>query len=243
MYDLQTGISIDNKVVIFKLCAESMMGQFYRCILIWATLIVASTVTCQTQIVFSSAKGLVDSVRNNLVRSIGTRAPDLPFQSLGSNSMQNVSSFRGSTLLLKFWNRGCAPCIREMPDVGKLHDRYQDAKFNVIFLSHDDIETQVRFFSINRTSGLKGYLNSDELARPYQAFVAPMSVLIDSSGVIRDCWLGAIGYDSTEQRLNALIPKRAETSKMTLLGVGFLLSLIGAAFLYYLKNRVPTLPN
>src|SRR5271169_1623156 len=149
------------------------MRQFYQLTMLWVILNVCSTVLAITQTDLSSPS-FVDSVRNRLAHSIGTKAPDLVYQSLENNDMCTISSFRGKTLLLKFWNRGCPPCIEEMPVIARLQDKYNDANFCLLFLSHDDRETQRRFFSVQQLSGSRGYLFSDELNIPYQTFVAPM---------------------------------------------------------------------
>lgn len=65
-----------------------------------------------------------------LSRSVGTRRgerfPDLAFRSPEGKAMK-VSDLRGNVLVLHFWGSWCPPCMREMPDLEKLHDMLKAA--------------------------------------------------------------------------------------------------------------------
>ena len=40
-----------------------------------------------------------------------------------------LSSYVGKPLVINFWATWCAPCIKEMPDLQALHERYPDVRF------------------------------------------------------------------------------------------------------------------
>ena len=40
-----------------------------------------------------------------------------------------LSAYAGKPLVINFWATWCAPCIKEMPDLQALHERYPDVQF------------------------------------------------------------------------------------------------------------------
>lgn len=44
----------------------------------------------------------------------------------------DLADMRGKVVLIDFWSTWCAPCIREMPHVQKLYDKYRSSGFEVI---------------------------------------------------------------------------------------------------------------
>lgn len=48
-----------------------------------------------------------------------------------------LSAFRGRVVLMNFWATWCAPCVREMPSLARLHKRLRGEDFTVIAVSED----------------------------------------------------------------------------------------------------------
>lgn len=51
-----------------------------------------------------------------------------------------------SLYVINFWATWCAPCVKEIPDFEKIHERYQQQKVKVLFVSLDfpgQIESRV----------------------------------------------------------------------------------------------------
>jgi thiol-disulfide isomerase/thioredoxin len=146
--------------------------------------------------------------------SIGKRAPDLVFQALNDTMFHCLKEFTGRVVLLNFWSRGCRPCIGEMPDLSVLQDDYRKAGLDVVMLG-DDFDTQRRFFAVAPISGIKGRLvDRATNAFIYRTGVVPTSILVDQTGIIKDFWLGAIGYVGMEKRINTLIPRDQKTFRL-----------------------------
>jgi peroxiredoxin len=115
-----------------------------------------------------------------------------------------------------------------MPDINKLQESYNDAGLKVIFLSYDDRETQAGFFNAINITGIKGYI-ADDLGTPYPRYVFPATILIDAEGRIRDAWLGSLGFEETEKRINLLLPQSERESGSSL--TGYIIGGISAIFL------------
>ncbi len=50
----------------------------------------------------------------------------------------NLADMRGKVVLIDFWTIRCAPCIKEMPHVQTMYDKYRNKGFEVIGLVGDD---------------------------------------------------------------------------------------------------------
>jgi thiol-disulfide isomerase/thioredoxin len=55
-----------------------------------------------------------------------------------SGDFINLESLKGKVVLVDFWATWCKPCIASMPDVQKLHEKYQSKGLMVLGVSIDD---------------------------------------------------------------------------------------------------------
>ena len=179
------------------------------------------------------SKDLLDILANEKTNSVGKRAPELSFQTIPDQTTHTLSEFRGNIVFLNFWDRSCRPCIAEMPVISELQDDYYSAGLRVVFLSSSDFETQNRFYSTDELSGIKGRVNEEELRKPYQFFVIPMSILVDRSGIIHDAWFGRLEYDHMEARLNKLIPRDSKSFRLKKPTIVIMLSIAGVGLIIF----------
>ncbi len=149
----------------------------------------------------------LEVLQGSVHSSFGQPAPPIRFHTISDNNAHDLRESVGSVVMLNFWATWCKPCKSEMPEISLLQDDYHGAGLRVLFLSTEDCQTQKHFFESSQTSGLKGCVDGDNLLKPYQTVAIPMTILIDRSGIIRDGWLGAIGYDAIEARLNTFLPR------------------------------------
>ncbi|MDE7420463.1 MAG: TlpA family protein disulfide reductase [Muribaculaceae bacterium] len=66
---------------------------------------------------------------------VGDKFPDTLFNDINGN-VHKFSEFEGKWCLVDFWNSGCAPCIRALPELRELKEEYPDA-LELISLSID----------------------------------------------------------------------------------------------------------
>jgi peroxiredoxin len=82
---------------------------------------------------------LVASLRHNpgiTGTSSGAMAPEISLPSPGGDTI-NLSSTRGSIVLLDFWAAWCAPCRKENPNLVKAFDAYHKKGFQIYQVSLD----------------------------------------------------------------------------------------------------------
>ena len=92
----------------------------------------------------------------------------------------SLADFRGKGLLVNVWATWCDPCVREMPLLVRLAERYAGAHFAVIGVSDDEQDKLLAFLAktplpfpvLHDADGaLRAQLGADVL--PYTLFIGP----------------------------------------------------------------------
>jgi len=138
-------------------------------------------------------KDVKDKVLSEQNTAIGVQAPN--FSIKDSNGQQfELSSLRGSYVLLDFWASWCVPCRRENPLVVELHKTYNTKGLEIIGISLDDTTQKIDAKSDwikaieqdglewRQVSELQGFESS--VCEEYGISSIPSTFLIDKNGVI-----------------------------------------------------------
>ena len=130
---------------------------------------------------------LKTSIENIKKTSIGSIAPDFTLQAPDGKNV-SLSDYRGKIVLLDFWASWCGPCLREVPNVKKVYDKFHDKGFEILSVSLDDKKDNwVNAIEKNdldwgHVSSLKGW--SCPVAKLYNVSGVPAMLLIDKEGKI-----------------------------------------------------------
>lgn len=65
----------------------------------------------------------------------------------------DLQDYRGKVVLLDFWSIRCAPCIKEMPHIRALHDKYKAEGFEVIGISAESDKDKERVLEVIQKQG------------------------------------------------------------------------------------------
>ncbi len=117
------------------------------------------------------------------------------------NRRVNWRMFDGDYLLVNFWATWCAPCVLELPSLGRLKKQFEGQGLNVISISidatrsHDDIKA----FLSNRGIGeFAAYLDDvGEVQKTTYMRGIPTSYLLDRRGRILYIFEGDAVWDSS----------------------------------------------
>lgn len=152
-------------------------------------LLVALLLACVSTLGFARTPGEVD---------VGSVLRDTRMQGL-SGPPKNLSDFRGKPLVINVWASWCGPCRQEMGSLERLARRYGGKQFNVIGVSTDDYQDRANAFLkaykitfsnyIDRALLLENMLGADHL---------PLTLLVDSRGMVMDKHYGSREWDSPE---------------------------------------------
>ena len=78
----------------------------------------------------------------------GDRAPGFELADDGGIGV-SLGDYAGKVVLLNFWATWCAPCVREIPSLNRLYERFADKGFVVLAVSVDEDGEQYRQFLTN----------------------------------------------------------------------------------------------
>ena len=127
----------------------------------------------------------------------GTPAPAFELPRAGGGPSLSVEQLRGKVVLLNFWATWCKPCEDEMPAMERLYRSLAGSDFELVAVSVDEDEAVVNAF-VNRL-GLSFPIlldPSQEVARTYQTFRFPESLLLGRDGVVLERYVGPKEWDA-----------------------------------------------
>jgi peroxiredoxin len=95
-----------------------------------------------------------------------------------------LKSLQGKVILLEFWGTWCAPCVRAMPEVQRLHERYGERGLAVLAISYEAPAVQRPFLEKNAYTMAAGADPARKVVNAYKVSSWPKTVIIDSAGKI-----------------------------------------------------------
>jgi thiol-disulfide isomerase/thioredoxin len=116
----------------------------------------------------------------------------------------DLASRRGEWVVVNFWATWCAPCLKEIPDLGALDARHDD--LSVIGLAYEEIGADdLRAFLLDHPARYP--IAIVDVYAPPADFETPrglpMTYLIAPDGKIAKRFLGPVTSDEVEQAMSA----------------------------------------
>ena len=145
---------------------------------------------------------------NRIEDLVGQPRPDF---TLGDSNGTPVSAadFNGQVMLVNFWATWCKPCVEEMPMLSGLQQSYAAHGVQVVGIALDDPQKAQEFAAQLEISYpvLVGTTDAILVGRQYgnRAGMLPYSVLVDSEGIVRWAYLGALDKDELEAQIQAVL--------------------------------------
>jgi thiol-disulfide isomerase/thioredoxin len=103
--------------------------------------------------------------------------------------MHSLIEYRGKVVILDFWFRGCEPCIKAMPQIKEIAEKYQGRPVAVLGMNTDKKQEDARFV-VNQLKLNYPTLKAEGLPEKYNVQGFPTLVIIDQQGMIRGWHLG-----------------------------------------------------
>ena len=96
---------------------------------------------------------------------------------------------RGAPYLLDFWGTWCGPCVREIPDLEKVYDRYEDAGFEIVSIAFLDDPEDIEQFRKDRYSmpwlhTRVGRTEDNAVREKFELRAFPKPILVNENGII-----------------------------------------------------------
>jgi len=131
---------------------------------------------------------------------VGQPAPDTTLELFDGGST-TLADFADQPVLLNFWASTCAPCLEEMP---ALEDAHQEHGDSVQFIGVDvseSVENGRKMVDRTGVTYLQARDPRGELTRAYGGLGLPLTVVIDSDGVVIQQTNRALSPDEIEELL------------------------------------------
>jgi len=161
-------------------------------------------------------------IRNDVV--IGKMAPNFVVPDM-NGELVNLSDYQGKKyVLLDFWTSWCIPCLKGLPHMKELFEKYNDKGLQIIGVSCDQKRNDwLASISKNKISiwpqvltvqslekVSQGYVSEEDIQQKYPTDGVPKYILIDKTGKIIGKWVGYSVEDEKDQDI--LLKKIFETN-------------------------------
>jgi thiol-disulfide isomerase/thioredoxin len=126
---------------------------------------------------------------------------ELSFADLQRNPAP-LDQYRGKLLLLNFWATWCPPCIREMPSMTRLQQRFDTKELTIVAVNVGESPEAIASFRQQLDTPLAVELLLDESGTAFRELGIPglpMSYLYDRDGELLETVTGGHEWDSPER--------------------------------------------
>lgn len=147
--------------------------------------------------------------------TIGEYMPDTFLQDT-LKQYHMISEYLGKYLLINFWAGDCGPCVRSMPELKDIYERYSD-RFTIVSINLD-----IHRYSFRKGTEVKGFTwpslwdGGEEYnsGKRFQGFAArynvrgiPAYIWISPEGIVLKQWSG-YGPGSLKKAIETLLDKK-----------------------------------
>lgn len=138
---------------------------------------------------------------------VGEAMPDIAMPTFAGDTISR-SSVAGKPVLLVFWNTWCPTCLRELPQIGKLAEKFSPKELTVVAINTglNDSESKARAFW--KKHGYRFPVGFDHTFGIGQAFGirgVPTVILVDAKGILR--YKSTLPPDNMDERIRQLAGK------------------------------------
>ncbi|BAS68190.1 TlpA disulfide reductase family protein [Bathymodiolus septemdierum thioautotrophic gill symbiont] len=108
----------------------------------------------------------------------------------------SLGHYKGQVLLINFWASWCNPCIKEIPSLMRLQQKFNEKDFKIITINVGEPRDKIVKFIKKLKLTLPILLDENGKAvKEWGVYAYPSNFLIDREGVIRYGFRGALEWD------------------------------------------------
>lgn len=119
---------------------------------------------------------------------IDSNAPDILVQEWLSDAPKGDNPFEGKTVVLEFWATWCGPCVKAIPHINKLVDKYQNDDFIFVSLTKENKAKVTKFMKKKTMKAFVALDTQGKTNRAYRIRAIPRAFIITPDGKIG--WVG-----------------------------------------------------
>ena len=126
-----------------------------------------------------------------------------------------LASFRGKPLLVTFWATSCSGCVKEMPHLIELHNKYHSHGLRIIGISMP-YDRPDHVMKMARQKQLPYIIAMDINKQATKAFggirLTPTTFLIAPNGTIVRHKIGELDFSTVEQQIQSMLNQTASSA-------------------------------
>ena len=116
--------------------------------------------------------------------SVGSLAPEWTLPLYDKKENIALRNFKGKVVLLDFWIKNCGPCIKSIPDLNALQQKFKNEKFEILGINSYDPREDIIWFCNKHKPKYKNLMQGKEIAVKYGVTGFPTVILIDKNGKV-----------------------------------------------------------
>mgnify|MGYP006278136307 FL=1 len=118
----------------------------------------------------------------------GSKAPDFTGLNYQTNDSIQLVDYKNQIVILDFWYKDCYPCIKAIPFLSRLRDRYEESELAILGLNPFDHKEENRrklpdFIEINKINYPIVFIDKN-VQKDYNVRAFPTFYIIDENGEI-----------------------------------------------------------
>ncbi|MFQ6104468.1 MAG: peroxiredoxin family protein [Candidatus Glassbacteria bacterium] len=147
------------------------------------------------------------------------KAPDFTLEKLDGSEAVLSEILKKGPVVINFWATWCKPCIRELPHLQEIYDRYKEAGVSLLAISVDSPRSlsKVKSFINGHNYTFTVLLDPNkDVSRKFNVHLFPYTFIVNTEG---DIVFKNYGYrpgdeKKVEQKLLALIDEKPNLNRM-----------------------------
>jgi peroxiredoxin len=137
---------------------------------------------------------------------VGDVLPKFTLSDLKGTKVTVPDDFRGNVVIIRFWADWCNYCVREMPAIDTVYNKYKDKGLIILAVNVGQPREVAEAFMINLEISYPVLLDPYSVtAKKYGVVGLPTSFVLDRNGIIRKKILGEAKRESFEKIVAGLL--------------------------------------
>jgi cytochrome c biogenesis protein CcmG/thiol:disulfide interchange protein DsbE len=133
-------------------------------------------------------------------------APPLALPDLNGRTI-DLAAMRGKVVAVNFWATWCPPCKAEIPELAALWRAQRDRCFEILAVTEDSPPEEIARAMVELGIPYPVVVDPDgKAADRYGVPGFPRTYLVDTEGVVRQVFEGAVRRSTLEEALRPLLP-------------------------------------
>ena len=132
--------------------------------------------------------------------------PQLEFKLINGENIVSAE-IKNKIIVLNFWSTDCTTCIKEMPDLAAIHNKFSDDVTLIAVAMPYDLPSRVlKFQEINKLPFNIALDTDGKILKKFsEVKLTPTTIVVDQNKIIRNTVIGEINLNQMEKLIMKLL--------------------------------------